>query len=82
VHALVERGGEVRAKHVPDVTAKTLRNAIVTQASRKSELHTDESLTYYWLGREFEKHKTVNHSQAIIPRMALACSLRSRSLRC
>ena len=25
VHALVERGGEVRAKHVADVTAKTLR---------------------------------------------------------
>ena len=63
VHALVERGGEVRAKHVADVTAKTLREAIVTQASRKSELHTDEALTYYWLGREFEKHKTVNHSQ-------------------
>lgn len=63
VHALVERGGEVRAKHVPDVTAKTLRNAIVTQAHRKSEIHTDEALTYYWLGREFEKHRTVNHSK-------------------
>ena len=63
VHALVERGGEVRASHVPDVPAKTLRHAIVTQASRKSELHTDESLTYYWMGREFADHKTVNHSQ-------------------
>lgn len=63
VHALVERGGEVRAKHVADVTAKTLRDALVTQASRKSELHTDESLTYYWLGKEFADHKTVNHSQ-------------------
>jgi transposase-like protein len=63
VHALVERGGEVRAKHVADVTAKTLREAIVTQAHRKSEIHTDEALTYYWLGREFEKHRTVNHSQ-------------------
>jgi transposase-like protein len=63
VHALVERGGEVRASHVPDVTAKTLRRAIVTQASRKSELHTDESLTYYWMGKEFAGHKTVNHSQ-------------------
>jgi hypothetical protein len=63
VHALVERGGEVRASHVADVTAKTLRNAIVTQASRKSELHTDESLTYYWMGKEFAGHKTVNHSQ-------------------
>ncbi|NJO34570.1 MAG: IS1595 family transposase [Rhodospirillales bacterium] len=63
VHALVERGGEVRAKHVADVTAKTLREAIFTQASRKSEFHTDESLTYYWMGKEFAKHKTVNHSQ-------------------
>jgi len=63
VHALVERGGEARVKHVADVTAKTLRDAIVTQASRKSELHTDESLTYYWLGREFARHRTVNHSQ-------------------
>ncbi len=63
VHALVERGGEVRAKHVADVTAKTLRHAIVTQAHRKSEIHTDDALTYYHLGREFEKHRTVNHSQ-------------------
>ena len=28
VHALVERGGQVRVSHVPDVTAKTLRKAI------------------------------------------------------
>jgi hypothetical protein len=26
-------------------------------------VHTDEALTYYWLGREFEKHRTVNHSK-------------------
>ena len=63
MHALVERGGEVRVKHVADVTAKTLREAIVTQAHRKSEIHNDEALTYYWLGREFEKHRTVNHSK-------------------
>lgn len=63
VHALVERGGEVRARHVPDVTAKTLRSALVTQASRKSELHTDEALVYDHVGKEFAKHKTVNHSR-------------------
>ena len=62
VHALVERGGELRAKHVADVTAKTLRKNLVTMASRKSELHTDDALTYYWLGREFAKHRAVNHS--------------------
>lgn len=62
VHALVERGGELRANHVADVTAKTLRHNLVTQASRKSDLKTDESLTYYWMGREFNSHQTVNHS--------------------
>jgi len=62
VVALVERGGEVRAKHVADVTAKTVREVLVTQASRKSDLNTDDSLTYYWLGREFNSHRSVNHS--------------------
>lgn len=62
VVALVERCGEVRAKHVADVTSKTVREVLVTQASRKSKLHTDDSLTYYWLGREFAKHESVNHS--------------------
>ena len=75
VHALVERGGEVRAKHVADVTAKTLRDAIVTQASRKSELHTDESLTYYWLGREFDEAQDRQPlARTSISRTALACS--------
>jgi hypothetical protein len=63
VVALIERGGKMRAKHVADVTAKTVRTVISTQVSRKSELHTDDSLVYYWLGKEFEKHRAVNHSK-------------------
>ena len=62
VLALVERGGKARAKHVADVTAKTVRNILVTHASRKSTLNTDEAMIYYWLGREFAKHGAVNHS--------------------
>jgi hypothetical protein len=62
VVALVERGGKARANHVADVTAKTVRNVLVTQASRKSDLNTDDSIVYYWLGREFAKHVSVNHS--------------------
>lgn len=61
--ALVERGGQVRAKHVANVTSKNVREFLVTSASRKSELNTDDSLLYYWLGREFEKHRSVNHSK-------------------
>ena len=63
VVALVERGGQVRAKHVADVTAKTVREVIVTQASRESDLSTDEALIYYWMGREFNSHTAVNHSK-------------------
>lgn len=63
VVALIERGGEMRARVVADVTAKSVRNVLVTQVSRKSELHTDDSLVYYWLGREFDKHRTANHSK-------------------
>ena len=60
--ALVERGGKMRARHVADVTAKSLRKVLNTQASQKSELHTDDAAVYLWLGREFAKHRTVNHS--------------------
>jgi transposase-like protein len=62
IFTLVEREGEARSRHVADVTAKTLREAIVTQASRESYLMTDEALVYERLGREFAGHGTVNHS--------------------
>ena len=44
------------------MTAKTVRQVIVTQVSRKPELHTD-CLVYYWLGREFPEHRSVNYSE-------------------
>lgn len=63
VLALVENGGQMRAKHIPNVTSKTVKEVLRTNVSRKSELHTDDSLVYHWLGREFAKHRSVNHSQ-------------------
>jgi transposase-like protein len=60
--ALVERGGEARAFHMPIVTAKNVREKLVTHASRKSRLHTDESNLYPAVGQEFAKHETVNHA--------------------
>jgi len=59
--ALVERGGEVRAKHVADVTAKTVREVLVTKAKRDSHLKTDYAAIYDAMGREFRSHDTVNH---------------------
>lgn len=63
VVTLVEREGHVRARHVPEVTAKNVREHLVTQASRKSHLVTDEGGVYIALGAEFAGHSTVNHSK-------------------
>jgi ISXO2-like transposase domain/Recombinase len=53
--------GRVRAFHVKDVNAKTVRAILVTHASRKSTLVTDEALIYRKVGREFTAHKRVFH---------------------
>lgn len=62
VQALVERDGDMRASHIPNVTAKTVRKTLVTQVSRSSHLMTDDALVYYYVGREYAKHDSVNHS--------------------
>jgi transposase-like protein len=63
VLSLVERGGKVRSRHVPNVTAaKTLRDAMVTQIDRASYIMTDESTSYTKTGEEFAGHGAVNHS--------------------
>lgn len=62
VMTLVDRDGESRSFHVADVSAKTLREKIVTTVSRKSYLATDELASYEPIGREFAGHGTVNHS--------------------
>ena len=63
VHALVERGGKMRAKHVADVTAKTLRELIAKHVDPKSTMNTDDALTYYHMSKEFAAHGVVNHSR-------------------
>jgi transposase-like protein len=61
VVALVEPKGRARVFHVKGATAKKVRHILVTNASRKSELHTDESRLYIEVGKEFAAHKTVEH---------------------
>ena len=60
--ALVERGGRVRSFHVETATKDTVRQILVTNASRASKLHTDESNLYMAVGKEFAGHETVTHS--------------------
>jgi transposase-like protein len=62
VLTVMERDGEARSKHIANVTAKALRETIVTKVDRKSYLMTDEAMVYTRLGREFSGHGTVNHS--------------------
>lgn len=63
VIALVERGGKVKVRHVPDVTAKTLRSVLKKHVDAKTHLMTDDSMAYEYIGKEFAKHDTVNHSK-------------------
>ena len=63
VIALVERGGELRASHVPNVTAKSVREVLAKHVHQKSHLMTDDSLVYYHVGKDYPKHDAVNHSK-------------------
>jgi hypothetical protein len=62
VHALVERGGRISAKHIADVTAKTLRETLAKSADRRSTLHTDDALANLSIGKDFADHQTVAHT--------------------
>jgi transposase-like protein len=53
--------GTVRAFHVKRATSAMVRDLLVKNAHRASELHTDESYLYHRVGREFASHKTVHH---------------------
>ena len=62
VVALVEREGRVQSRHVANVTAKEVRELVVTKIDRASHLMTDEAGIYVRMGREFAGHSKVNHS--------------------
>jgi len=63
VMTLLERDGEARSFHIADVTAKTLREALVTTASRASYLMTDDNAAYIKVGKEYAGHGSVIHSK-------------------
>ena len=59
--ALVERGGEARAEHVPHVTSLNVREVLMRHADAQSRLQTDESNFYRSVGDEFASHETISH---------------------
>ena len=63
VVALVERGGNVRAQVIADVSGKTLHRAIRENVRASAAIHTDELSSYHGIGRHFAGgHHTVRHS--------------------
>ena len=52
----------MRASHVPDVSAKTLRAALERHADRRSALHTEDALANLSVGKDFADHQTVAHT--------------------
>lgn len=62
VFALVERGGNVRSFHVPDVTGATLKAKLIQHADKKANLMTDDFKSYKPVGKEFATHGVVKHS--------------------
>jgi transposase-like protein len=63
VVSLVEREGNVRSFHVPNVTAKTLKPILKAQIAADANLMTDEAKQYVKLGKEFASHESVMHSR-------------------
>lgn len=62
VFSLVEREGDVRSFHVPNVTAKTLREVLTKQVAKDANLMTDDAKQYKKTGKKFASHEAVNHS--------------------
>jgi hypothetical protein len=58
----VERGGEVRAKIVPDTTGSNLRKFVYDNVERGSQLHTDEWWGYKGLEKLFG-HSVIKHNE-------------------
>lgn len=56
------KDGKARTFHVKRANANTVRQILVTNVDRDTELHTDESRIYTRVGKEFAAHRTVNHT--------------------
>jgi len=64
VFGMIERGGKLVAKVVPDVKGNTLKTIIYDSVDFGSILHTDEWLAYQGLHREYD-HRVVEHGKGI-----------------
>ncbi len=61
VVALVQRGGEVRAMHMPQVTEANLREAIRSHVDPSARVMTDGHNNYRDVGEDVAEHQVVAH---------------------
>ena len=62
VFALVERGGELRARKIDHVTAQTLKAELRKHVSKSATVVTDQFPAYNGLENEYANHEIVDHS--------------------
>ncbi|MFW5332726.1 IS1595 family transposase [Hydrogenophaga sp. ZJX-1] len=63
VVSLVERNGNKRSFHIPNVNGKTLGAVLKSQISASARLMTDEARAYKTFSKAFASHETVSHGQ-------------------
>ena len=61
VFGMVERGGELRLRHVQDARKETTQPIIVANIAKGSHVHTDEANSYIWM-RDRYVHRFVAHT--------------------
>ena len=61
VFGMLERGGDVMAKVIPNVKKRTLHPIVAENVEPGSTIHTDELRSYWGLDRAGYQHRTVNH---------------------
>jgi transposase-like protein len=62
VVALVERGGAVRAFHVPSVNSDNLKDILDGHIHVDARLMTDSAPVYKKIGKDFKSHEVVDHT--------------------
>jgi transposase len=63
VFGMLQRGGQVMTKVVPNCKIKTLHPIIEENVQKGSTTHTDEFISYHSLGKKGYNHKVVRHNE-------------------